>query len=75
MKIDTHDANAVSGFYAVPLETFAQSLSESHIEHSIDMGGGVTVHHGTRNGHPVWLIENALGVLYGVLVEDERVPH
>lgn len=76
MQVNTVNASDTSGFYAVNFETFAQTLEESKIEASYEMGGGVAIHHGTRNGSPVWLMDNPLGDLYGVWVEENgQNPH
>jgi len=76
MKFNTTDASNTSGFFAVNFEAFAQTLDESVIEESFEMGGGVAIHHGTRNGSPVWLMDNPLGKLYGVWVEENgQNPH
>lgn len=72
MQVNTTDANTTSGFYAVNFEVFAQTLEESEIIESIEMGGGVAIHHGTRNGNPVWLMDNACGKLYGIWVEEKN---
>ncbi len=62
MKIDTHDASASSGYYAVTHEVFIQTLNESAISFTQDMGNGVVIHHGTREGAPIWLMENPAGL-------------
>ncbi|MBT8567655.1 hypothetical protein G6698_06530 [Polynucleobacter paneuropaeus] len=74
MKIDdaVHD---VSGFYAVNFEVFSQTLEESTIECSFDMGGGVEIKHGRRYGLPIWLMDNPAGKLYGIWVEYEDNLH
>lgn len=75
MRINTTDANGVSGFYAVDFEVFAQTLAESQITVSHEMGGGVVIHHGTRDSAPIWLLDNALGELHGVWVEENEPAH
>jgi hypothetical protein len=76
MQINITDVSNTSGFYAVNFEDFAQTLEESKIEASYEMGGGVAIHYGTRNGSPVWLMDNPLGKLYGVWVEENgQNPH
>lgn len=45
-------------FHAVDIATCKQTLAESVIEYSIDMGG-FTVHHGTRSGAPIVVVENS----------------
>lgn len=75
MNINISDLNVPSGFYPVNFETFAQTLEESEVNYSIDMGC-VTIHHGTRNGSQVWLMDNPLGSLYGIWVEEnEPLPN
>lgn len=71
MQIDNTNADTVSGFYSVEFETFAQTLTESKITDTYEMGGGVTIHHGTRDGAPIWLMENPCGKLNGIWVEDD----
>jgi len=44
-------------FYAVDATTCQQTLAESDIEYSIDMGG-FTVHHGTRDGTRIVVVEH-----------------
>lgn len=61
-------------FYAANFEVFCQTMDESNITFSIDMGGGVVIHHGTRYGVPIWLMDNPLGELYGVWY-DETMPN
>lgn len=61
-------------FYATNFEAFSQTMGESNISFSIDMGGGVVIHHGTRYGAPIWLMDNPLGELYGVWY-DETMPN
>lgn len=67
MHIDMTDLNTPAGFYAVTFETFAETLEESEVTFSIDMGG-VTIHGGTRFGESIWLLDNPTG-LYGIWVE------
>jgi hypothetical protein len=69
MIINTTDASAPSGFYAVKFDTYAETVAESSITYSIEMGA-VTIHHGTRNGQPIWLMDNPGGSLYGIWVEE-----
>lgn len=71
MQINMSDASGVSGFYATGFEIFAQTLSESEITTSFEMGGGIAIHHGTRNGDPIWLMDNPMGKLYGIWVEEK----
>lgn len=44
-------------FYCVDSDAIKQTLTESKITHSIDLGRGFTVHHGTRYKLPVVIIE------------------
>ena len=69
MNIDTTDINSPSGFYPVKFETFAETLAQSQITYSIDMGA-VTLHYGTRHDLPIWLMDNPTGSLYGIWVGD-----
>lgn len=76
MNINCFDLNAPSGFFPTSFEVFAQTLDESNVTYSCDMGGGVTIHHGTRDGAAIWLMDNPMGKLYGVWVEEnERLRH
>lgn len=61
-------------FHASNFEAFCQTMGESNISFSIDMGGGVVIHYGTRYGAPIWLMDNPLGELYGVWY-DETMPN
>lgn len=70
MQVNTTDANAASGFYATSFEVFAQTLEESIITRSVEMGGGVVIHHGTRDGDSVWLMDNPYGKFYGIWLEE-----
>jgi hypothetical protein len=74
MNINTTDTNSPSGFYAVPFDTYTETLAESSISYSIDMGA-VTIHHGTRQGQPIWLMDNPGGKLYGIWLEDAHAAH
>jgi hypothetical protein len=49
MSKHEHNLLAVEQFHAVDAATCAQTLAESIVEYSIDMGS-FTVHHGTRDG-------------------------
>jgi hypothetical protein len=76
MQINTTDASAPSGFYAVNFDVFCATLAESKVSYSVDLGG-VTLHYGTRDSAPIWLMDNPAG-LYGVWVEedaDSNSPH
>ncbi len=72
MNINTTDASNPSGFYMVGIEVFSATLAESNITHSFDMGGGVVIHHGTREGLPICLMDNPHGHEsgYAIWVED-----
>jgi hypothetical protein len=77
MNINATNANAVSGFYAVDIETFSDTLAGSTITHRIDMGGGIVLHYGTWNGLPIWLMDNPRGheAGYGIWIDDPDVRH
>lgn len=53
-------------WHAVRRDTLTETLAESIIDFAIDLGGGVTLHLGTRSGAPITLIENSLGDLNAV---------
>ncbi|WP_426174236.1 hypothetical protein [Massilia sp. TWR1-2-2] len=60
MSINTkrpHSPLSVEHFHAVDLATVTQTMTESQLEYSIDMGG-FTVHHGTRHGVPIIIAEH-----------------
>lgn len=44
-------------FHAVDAETVQQTITESQLEYSIDMGA-FTVHHGKRDGNPIIIVEH-----------------
>lgn len=44
-------------FHAVDADTCKQTIAESKLDYSIDMGG-FTVHHGTRHGAPIVIAEH-----------------
>lgn len=75
MKIDMtgSDLNAPSGFSPVDFKIFTQTLEETEVTYSIGMGNGVTIHHGTREGAPIWLMENLSGHTYGNAIWVEEV--
>ena len=78
MKINTSDAGAVSGFYMVSIEVFSSTLAESTITDSFEMGGGIVIHHGTREGLPIFLMDNPHGHEAGYAIwvgEDDDVRH
>lgn len=49
-------------FYAITLDVVKQTKEESEILHTVEMGGGVTIHYGIRFDRPVWLMENPDGL-------------
>lgn len=53
----TSNPLTVEHFHAVDAATCQQTLAESVIEYSIDMGG-FTVHHGTRDGAQIVVVEH-----------------
>lgn len=44
-------------FYCVDAETTKQTIAESKITHSIDLGRSFTIHHGTRDGLPIVIFQ------------------
>lgn len=44
-------------FHAVDTATVRQTIAESQLEHSIDMGA-FTVHHGARYGAPIIIVQH-----------------
>jgi len=44
-------------FHAVDTDTCKQTMAESRLEYSIDMGG-FTLHHGIRHGAPIIIAEH-----------------
>lgn len=48
---------AMEAFSCVNAETMQQTISESNLTYSIDLGRGFTVHHGTRDGAPIVIVE------------------
>lgn len=75
MNEETSDQNSPVGFHAVKFEVFCQTLEESAVTYSIDMGG-VAIHYGTRYGSPIWLMDNPMGSLYGIWVEEnDKLPN
>lgn len=57
MSTRLHSLLAAEYFYAVDIATSQQTLAESVITYSIDMGG-FTVHHGTRDGAQIVVVEH-----------------
>lgn len=68
MHIDKTDANEVSGFYIVDFNAFAQTLGETHVAERMDLGTFAVIR-GTRNGAPIWMIDNPAG-RYPIWVEE-----
>lgn len=52
-----HNQLSIEHFHAVDANTCKQTMAESQLEYSIDMGG-FTVHHGTRHGTPIIISEH-----------------
>lgn len=50
---------SIEHFHAVDAETVCQTIAESDLDHdsTIDMGG-FTIHHGTRGGAPIVIVEH-----------------
>ncbi|MHA4870069.1 hypothetical protein ACXZ1M_20475 [Duganella sp. PWIR1] len=70
----THSLLSAQHFHAVDTATLRQTLAESQLEYSIDMGG-FTVHHGTRYGAPIVIAENhgdVADALHGVWFDDNQ---
>ncbi|HCY61429.1 MAG TPA: hypothetical protein DHV59_01015 [Oxalobacteraceae bacterium] len=61
-------------FYAITPEIVKQTIEESEILHTVEMGGGVTIHCGIRFGRPVWLMENPNG-LSAAWYDDSPTMH
>lgn len=57
MSQHQHSPLTVEHFHAVDAATCQQTLAESVIKYSIDMGS-FTVHHGTRDGAQVVVVEH-----------------
>ena len=68
------DLNSASGFYAVDLDVYLQTLEECTILQSFEMGGGVAIHYGKRGSSPAWLMDNPNG-LRGIWIEDSGGVH
>lgn len=61
-------------FHAVDVATLRQTMAESQIEYSIDMKG-LTIHHGTRSGAPIVIVENhsqVVDALHGIWFDDKH---
>jgi hypothetical protein len=52
--------------HLVDQKTLTQTLSESKVEFSWDLGNGVTLYCGERYGAPIQLIENSGGELHPI---------
>lgn len=52
-----HNPLTAENFHAVDLATVTQTMAESHLEYSIDMGG-FNCHFGTRFGAPIIIAEH-----------------
>lgn len=52
-----HNPLAADHFHAVDYATCKQTIAESKLEYSIDMGS-FTIHHGTLNGAPIIIAEH-----------------
>jgi hypothetical protein len=48
---------ALAHFHCTDAATTQQTITESKITHSIDLGRGFTVHHGIRDGLPIVIAE------------------
>jgi hypothetical protein len=48
---------AIEALHCVDAETVKQTIAESRITHSIDLGRGFAVLHGTRDGLPIVIVE------------------
>ena len=48
----------VASFHAVDADTMRQTLAESEMEYSIDIGRGITIHHGQREGAPIVVVQH-----------------
>jgi hypothetical protein len=53
----TYNPLSVENFHAVDTDTCRQTMAESQLEYSIEMGG-FTIHHGTRHGVPIIIAEH-----------------
>lgn len=63
---------AAEHFHAVDADTCKQTIAESKLDYSIDMGA-FTIHHGTRDGAPIVIAEHhaqAPDELSGVWFDD-----
>lgn len=65
---------SIEQFHAVNAATCRQTITESQIEHSIDMGS-FTIHHGIRDGLPIVIAEHhnqKTDELSGVWYDDSQ---
>lgn len=61
-------------FHAVDAATCKQTMAESELEYSIEMGA-FTVHHGTRYGTPIIIVQHhnqKADALSGIWFDDEH---
>ena len=67
---------ALDAFHCVNAETVQQTIAESKITHSIDLGRGFVIHHGTRDGLPVIVVEceNQTPTELSAIWFDESIP-
>lgn len=69
-----HRPFTVENFHAVPTATCQQTIAESLIVHSIDMGA-FTIHHGFREGAPIIIAQHhnqRAGELSGIWFDDNN---
>jgi hypothetical protein len=52
-----HNPLTVENFHSVNADTIKETMAESQLEYSIEMGA-FTVHHGTRHGSPIIIAEH-----------------
>lgn len=52
-----HNPLTAENFHAVDAATCKQTMAESHLDYSIEMGT-FTVHHGSRHGAPIIITEH-----------------
>jgi hypothetical protein len=69
------DLNDQAGFYVVNFEVFCQTMQETLLTDSIDLGG-ITIHRGKRQGHTIWMVDNPSGLHeyhYPIWVESNEL--
>jgi hypothetical protein len=69
-----HNPLTVEHFHAVDIATVKQTMAESQLEYSIDMGA-FTVHHGTRHGAAIIIAKHhnqKTDELSGVWFDDNQ---